>query len=134
MEGRLLIADGDAELRDLYTRFFAHRGFDVETAADGVECLARLHEFRPCVVVVDWQIRWGGGDGVISCLREGYPITAGGIIVLAGEVTPEERELLDGASAITAWLRKPFHLSHLLQAIGEVRCQPSGASASEAVL
>ena len=39
MKQRLLIADRDAELCELYRRFLTERGYEVETSTDGLDCL-----------------------------------------------------------------------------------------------
>ena len=41
MTTRLLIADGDGAWTDLYRAVFSQQGYQVETAADGLECLAK---------------------------------------------------------------------------------------------
>jgi len=58
----------EAELRDYLTG----RGFDVEVASNGLECLALLREVRPDVVVLNWELPWGGGDGVLTVLQEEF--------------------------------------------------------------
>jgi DNA-binding response OmpR family regulator len=56
------------ELRD----YLIGRGFDVVVASNGLECLALLREVRPDVVVLNWELPWGGGDGVLSVLQEEF--------------------------------------------------------------
>ncbi len=70
MKPMLLFADDDAELCQDYARFFSARGFDVETASNGLDCLRKLRQKNPVVLVLDLQLRWGGGDGVVAWLRE----------------------------------------------------------------
>jgi CheY-like chemotaxis protein len=70
MRSILLIAESDLELRDACRRFFAERGYDVETAADGLDCVEKLRRVSPAVLVLDRELRWGGADGVLALLRE----------------------------------------------------------------
>jgi hypothetical protein len=42
MKPMLLIADGDAELCGAFETFLVERGYEVETASDGLDCLAKL--------------------------------------------------------------------------------------------
>jgi DNA-binding response OmpR family regulator len=70
MKCTLLIAEGDAELCEVYRRFFTERGYEVETASDGLDCLAKLRRATPAALVLDRELRWGGGDGVLAWLRE----------------------------------------------------------------
>src|SRR5438067_11067086 len=70
MKQTLLIADGDAELCDLYEMFLTECGYEVEAASDGLDCLRKLRQVIPAVLVLDLELRWGGGDGVLARLRE----------------------------------------------------------------
>ncbi len=70
MKQRLLIADRDAELCELYRTFLADMGYDAETCTDGLDCLAKLRQATPAVLVLDLELLWGGGDGVLAWLRE----------------------------------------------------------------
>ena len=80
MKQRLLIADRDADLCELYRRFLADMGYAAEACTDGLDCLAKLRRARPAVLVLDLELLWGGGDGVLAWLREESP--AAGIPVL----------------------------------------------------
>jgi DNA-binding response OmpR family regulator len=66
----LLVADSDPWLRNRCRGYFADRGSQVEVAADGLECLESLHRVPPDVLVLEWELPWGGGDGVLAFLRE----------------------------------------------------------------
>jgi DNA-binding response OmpR family regulator len=70
MKPTLLFAESDAELRDAYRQFLTGRGYDGETAADGLDCLEKLRRVTPAVLVLDRGLRWGGADGVLAWLRE----------------------------------------------------------------
>lgn len=116
MTPTLLLADGDTELCDLYLRFFSERGYDVETASDGLECLEKLRRRTPTAVVLDLDLRWGGGDGVLAWLREegataGVPVvltaTAGYPVDVAEKIQPP----------VVRFLPKPFALAALLESV-----------------
>jgi CheY-like chemotaxis protein len=65
MNPKLLIAEGNVAYCDLYGRFAAECGYEVETASDGLSCVERLRQFKPEVLVLDMGLSWGGGDGVL---------------------------------------------------------------------
>lgn len=115
----VLIAEGDAELREAYRRFLRGYGYEVETASDGLDCLEKLRRSRPAVLVLDREIRWGGADGVLACLREEAGL-AGVPVVLTSQPGPEAAP---GPSV--QLLPRPFPLAALL---GSVRaaspCRP----------
>ena len=41
-------------------------GFSVRLTYSGVDCVTALREFRPDVLVLEANIPWGGGDGVLA--------------------------------------------------------------------
>jgi hypothetical protein len=80
-ECSMLIAEGNADLCKIYRPFFSPRGFRVEIASDGLDCLEKLRRRTFAVVVLDWQLRWGGGEGLLAWLRE-QSAAAGAPVVL----------------------------------------------------
>jgi DNA-binding NtrC family response regulator len=82
MRTRVLIVDADNYLLAAYKKHLASEGFEVATAQDGLECLRRLRESGPDVLVLDPTIPWGGGDGVVSLLHEAPDLPRVRIILL----------------------------------------------------
>ena len=64
--GRILIVDDNATCIDVLRRIL-HKEFNVETARDGGECLAKLPLFKPHLVLLD--IMMPGMDGYETCRR-----------------------------------------------------------------
>jgi DNA-binding response OmpR family regulator len=67
---RVLIADPDESLHPLYQEYLAQEGFEVVTALSALECVSRLHECVPHVLVLEPQLPWGGGEGVLAIMGE----------------------------------------------------------------
>jgi DNA-binding NtrC family response regulator len=116
MTARLLIAEGDGELREVYRRFLAERSYDVETAADGLECLGKLRRLMPAVLVLDRELHWGGGDGVLAWLRE-QGVTTGVSVVLTATAGSYPDVLGDMRPPVVRFLPKPFALAALLESV-----------------
>jgi DNA-binding response OmpR family regulator len=116
MRQTLLIADDDAELCELYRRFLTERGYEVETSSDGLDCMRKLRQMRPTVLVLDLELRWGGGDGVLAWLREENLISGIPVVLTAKAGYP-----LDTAGfkdpPVVDYLPKPFALSALLESV-----------------
>jgi CheY-like chemotaxis protein len=69
---RVLMADPDESLPPLYREPLLREGFQLVTAVSGLECLARLRERVPDVLVLEPHLPWGGGDGILAML-DGTP-------------------------------------------------------------
>jgi DNA-binding NtrC family response regulator len=116
MKQTLLIADGDAELCDLYQRFLTDRGYEVETSSDGLDCLRMLHQMTPAALVLDRELLWGGGDGVLAWLREESPTHGIPVILTATAGYPQEfTEFIE--PPVADYLPKPFALTALLESV-----------------
>ena len=59
---RVLMADPDAALPSLYREPLLREGFELVTAVSGLECVARLRERVPDVLVLEPHMPSGGGD------------------------------------------------------------------------
>jgi two-component system response regulator AtoC len=116
MKPILLVAEEDAELRQIYARYLTGRGYRVETAADGLECLEKLRRLMPAVLVLDRQLCWGGADGVLAWLRE-QNARAGVSVVLTAMAGRPADGLSDIQPPVVKLLPKPFALTALLECV-----------------
>ncbi len=66
---RVLIADPDESLMAEY-REHSREDFEIVTAPNGLECVDRLREQAPDVLVLEPQLPWGGGDGVLAMMHD----------------------------------------------------------------
>jgi DNA-binding response OmpR family regulator len=116
MKSLLLVAEGDPELCAIYRKFLAQCGFDVETAADGLECLEKLRRRMPAVLIVDQELRWGGGDGVLAWLREQRATTQVSVVLMATADCPPD-PLGDIQPPVVKLLPRPCALKTLLEGV-----------------
>jgi DNA-binding response OmpR family regulator len=79
---RVLIADTDEHLLESYREQLGQQGFDVITATSGMECVEKLREYVPDVLVLEPSIPWGGGDGVLAMMHEDSDVPLLPVIVL----------------------------------------------------
>lgn len=110
----ILVADDDADLRQLVAECLEREGYEVLQAANGLETLLHVKRARPAAVVLDLGMpRLGGLDALrrISALD---PAIA--VVVVTGETDPEvhRKALALGARAVLA---KPMVLPALLAAL-----------------
>ena len=64
------MADPDESVQPLYRERLVQEGFELATASSGLECVARLRESVPDVLVLEPQLPWGGGEGVLAMMGE----------------------------------------------------------------
>jgi len=115
MKQDILIAESNVELRDIFQRFLNERGFAATTASDGLECLEQLRRCCPAVLVLDRELRWGGADGVLACLREEG--MSGIAVVLTGTSGSSSFTVDYLVPPVAGFLPKPFGQKALLESV-----------------
>jgi DNA-binding response OmpR family regulator len=118
MKPTLLIAESNAELRAAHRRFLTAHGYDVETAVDGLDCLEKLRQGSPAVLVLDRELPWGGGDGVLAWLREEG--SASGVPVVLTATAGHGPDVEGIEPPVVQLLAKPFALTALLDSLRAV--------------
>ena len=112
MKQTILFADGDTELCDLYKPLLTMHGYEVETSSNEVDCLAKLQQFPPAVIVLDLHLL-RGGDGLLGWLRDewvGQDVPV--IVTHTAGYSPQILKL-----AVLASLCKPYTLARLLDSL-----------------
>ncbi|MBS0206491.1 MAG: hypothetical protein JSS49_26685 [Planctomycetes bacterium] len=70
MQRKLLLAIRRSQWRTALALSLRQNDVEVVTADHGIECLHVLSHFRPDTVVVEPELLWGGGDGVLAIIGE----------------------------------------------------------------
>ncbi len=109
----ILIADDDRKITDMLRRTLAYEGYQVVTAADGHEALAKAQAQRPDLVVLDWMMPGIDGLEVARRIRaaEATPI----LMLTARDAVEDRVSGLD--SGADDYLVKPFAPAELLARI-----------------
>lgn len=84
---KVLLAVRRSQSRSDYEVELTQHGFQVTTADDGIECLDVLRRFTPDVVVVEPELLWGGGDGVVAVLRDKSETRSVPVLVLTTDAS-----------------------------------------------
>jgi len=116
---RLLVVDDVPQNCALLRDLLQDAGFVVATAADGVECLARLDSFKPDLILMDVMMPTMDGNETTRQIRRlpgwgDIPIIA----VTASAGADDER--MSRAAGADAFLAKPVDHDRLLRTIGEL--------------
>src|SRR3954462_12522168 len=123
----LLVVDDDQAVRDSLARSLQYNDYEVSTAEDGVEALAKLAAHRPDAVIMDVMMPRLDGLGTTRMLRSaGHD---GPILVLTARDAVGDR--VDGLDAGgDDYMAKPFALDELLARLRALvrPCGPPAAS------
>ena len=108
---RILVVDDDRAVRDSLRRSLQFNGYEVETAQDGAEALARVPAVRPDAIVMDVMMpRLDGLEATRALRSAGSELP---ILVLTARDAVGDR--VDGLDAgADDYLTKPFALDELL--------------------
>jgi len=111
MNGKLLVVEDDAHVREAVARALRFEGYEVHTAVDGNEALVRAIELEPDAILLD--VLMPGTDGLAVCrrLRERGDQTPILMLTARHEVNDRVAGLDAGADD---YLVKPFALDELL--------------------
>jgi DNA-binding response OmpR family regulator len=109
----VLVADDDADILRVIEINFRLEGFEVVTARDGPEALAKAIAVRPDLVVLD--VLMPGIDGYTTCarIRANASLAAVPVLIVSANYASADREAARRAGA-DDFLVKPFHPAMLL--------------------
>ncbi len=82
---RLLIVDDEEEIRQMLSRHFRFKGYDVETTENGIDALELLSKKRMEVVITDIMMPKMNGIELLEEIRKQYPMIQ--VIIITGYVT-----------------------------------------------
>jgi DNA-binding response OmpR family regulator len=111
----LLVAHAEVNAADYFQLIHAEHRFDVQTAISGVECLNILRQQRPDVLVLDHNLLWGGGDGVLAHMREERHWAQVPVVFIHDGPANEISPLLE--TPVVCCLRRPYQFSELVRCI-----------------
>ena len=120
---RVLVADDDADIRDLVNELLTRSGYDVVEASDGAEALRQFVSQRPDLVVLDVSMPGLDGWEVLGRIRELSDVP---VVMLTARVTEPDkvRGLRSGADD---YITKPFGSEELLARV-EAQIRRAGST------
>ena len=115
--GRILIVEDERDLRESLQEYFEDQGFDVETAADGVEAMDALAGELPCLVILDLVMPVMSGNEVYDRMQQDARTASVPVIVSTSDPSRAPTGVL--------LMRKPIDLRRLLAVVRQ-HCAPPG--------
>lgn len=119
----VVLADGDEVALDATRRFLLLHGYEVEAASGGVQCLDTLRRLTDPVLVLDFELPWGGGDGVLALLGEDPTLAGTPVILTTARPRSAGRAGRVAASPRLVILEKPVPMEVLLKVVRG--CRPT---------
>ena len=134
MRKKILVVDDDAELVELVCFNLKQAGYDIGTAANGVEALKKAHSLMPDLIILDVMMPELDGFAVCEILRRD-PTTASIPIIMLTALSSELGRMAGLGSGATDFLSKPFSPRLLVERIEELlkkaqNSQLTGSAAS----
>jgi DNA-binding response OmpR family regulator len=126
MSGRILVADDEADIRDLVALALELAGYAVETASDGEDALSRIRASLPDAVVLDVMMPCLGGYEVARALNS-EPRTAGLPVVMLSAKCQSADVKTGLASGAQVYLVKPFAPQELVRQVNRLVAQRHAA-------
>jgi DNA-binding response OmpR family regulator len=106
---RVLLVDGDKDLLDVMTYALRREGYDVISAADGLQAIDRVRTELPDIIVLETQLPKLNGFEVCRRIRHAYEVP---IIMLSARA--DEHDILRGLQlGADDFVAKPFSLKQL---------------------
>ncbi|RME64836.1 MAG: response regulator [Alphaproteobacteria bacterium] len=113
---RILLAEDNADNRDMLSRRLARRGFDVSLAVDGAEAVRLARAQKPDLILMDISMPVMSGLEAIAAIRADADIAATPIIVLTAHAMADDRDMCLRAGA-DDFATKPIDFTALLAGI-----------------
>jgi len=114
---RVLVVDDEPTIRDLVAEALRDVGFEIQTAANGVEALTLMQRWVPDAIVLDLMMPRLDGTGFTRLMRLNPRFAGMPVLLLTAAYGGQEAAEQVGA---TVWLSKPFELERLLAAVTQL--------------
>jgi CheY-like chemotaxis protein len=111
-EAPILVVDDDPDAINIVQTFLESRGYEVATAADGREALAKLEEVRPALILLDVMMPGMDGWEVSRTVKNHPEFNDVRVVMLTArsEFTDKQEGLRSGADD---YIVKPIRLEEL---------------------
>ena len=116
MARKVLVVDDETEVVKSLKRILEGKGYQVETAFDGVEAVKQALTVKPDIILLDIMMPKRDGFSVLAELRNTEATKNIPIVMLSakGEISSLEEARFSGA---TDYIIKPFDVEELLKFI-----------------
>jgi len=124
-EQSILLVDDDDTLRERLARALRERGYDVRTAANADEAMARVREDSPEMAVLDLKMPGRSGVDLLREMKAQDPSTEVLILTGYGSIATAVEATKLGA---IGYVPKPVDADEILAAFGRLRVERAAAA------
>jgi len=116
MKKRVLICEDDRGIRAFLDKFVGRKGYSVDVAIDGEDCMQKLAATEYDAVLLDLMMPNIDGYQVLEHLRTSKPHTLGKTLVISALPAATK----EPPSDVAAFFSKPFDLPILVDKLAEI--------------
>jgi carbon storage regulator CsrA len=113
---RALVVEDDENERELLAGYLRMSGFEVDTAADGLQAMVRLTQQPPDVVLLDMRMPRFDGRKTVSAIRNNPDYRGLKLFAVSG-TEPEDMNITLGPNGVDRWFCKPVDPKNLVDAL-----------------
>jgi CheY-like chemotaxis protein len=117
VRANILIVEDDPDILSSLAEAIREEGFEVDTAANGYQALARLETTMPNLIFLDLMMPLMDGWKFLESAHQRFPEMRAPVVLLSAvhNLTEEARRL-----GVTAFLPKPFDLEDVARLAHEI--------------
>ena len=115
---RILIVDDEQDIVEVLEKILEDEAkYEVEVAKGGFAAGITAEKFRPHVILLDMNLRDIDGREVARQVKSNQDLQLTKVIAMSGKMTEDESKGLLGTGGFDGFLRKPFHVRQVIEAI-----------------
>lgn len=123
MAKRILVADDDADVRDLCRTILDGEGFQVVEAEDATTCLSLARAEPPDLVLLDWMMPEVDGIDALRALKS-TPSTRNVPVVMLTALDDISQVTMATMNGADGYVTKPFEIDDLLALVRRFTAAP----------
>jgi excisionase family DNA binding protein len=115
---RVLIVDSEQDIVEVLEKILEDEAkYEVEVARGGFAAGITAEKFRPHVILLDMNLGDLDGKEVAKQVKNNPDLQLTKVIAMSGKMTDEEATGLQTSGQFDGFLRKPFHVRQVIEAI-----------------
>lgn len=120
--GRILVVDDDPDFVDITSRILKASGYEIVTAANGLQALAAMRQQKPNLVLLDIMMSTVLDGLSVSEEMQADPELRDVPVIMVSSIADTEYAAVfptDGYVHMDAWISKPIQAEDLLKKVGQ---------------